>query len=116
MRMKLLVRMILLGALLLMFLALHKVGSLENATNKLREIDPKELSLLTGPGPDNYLGAGLAISYFMRAALTAAPQAKLGAELRLPLLLTQAPFARLAGVTMIPPPARRGVGRSRRNS
>ncbi|HEV3116280.1 MAG TPA: hypothetical protein VGY58_04455, partial [Gemmataceae bacterium] len=57
--------MILLGAMLLMFLALHKVGGLEVATNKLRDIDPKGLSLLTGPGPDNYLGPGLAISYFM---------------------------------------------------
>src|SRR5207253_890124 len=53
------------GAVLLMFLALHKVGGLEHATRKLREIDPAKVSLLTGPGPDNYLGPGLAMSFFL---------------------------------------------------
>src|SRR5262249_40658430 len=57
--------MIVAGALLLMVLALHKVGGLAVATEKLRAMDPKELKLLSGPGPDNYLGLGLAISYFM---------------------------------------------------
>jgi sodium/pantothenate symporter len=57
--------MIVAGALLLMFLALRHVGGLANATEKLRAIDPSNLSLLTGPGPDNYLGLGLAVSYFM---------------------------------------------------
>src|SRR4029077_1421500 len=59
--------MIVVGAVLLMFLALHKVGGLENATNKLREIsfEKPEFTLLTGPGPDNYLGPGLAVSFFM---------------------------------------------------
>src|SRR5207302_3310983 len=57
--------MIVAGAVLLMFLALHKVGGLEHATQKLREIDPAKVSLLTGPGPDNYLGPGLAVSFFM---------------------------------------------------
>jgi SSS family solute:Na+ symporter/sodium/pantothenate symporter len=53
--------MILGGAMLLMVLALHKVGGLEAATRKLRDIDP---NLLTGPGPGNFMGPGLAISYF----------------------------------------------------
>jgi SSS family solute:Na+ symporter/sodium/pantothenate symporter len=54
--------MIVAGALLLMFLALHRVGSLENATAKLAATDK---ALLMGPGPDDYLGPGLAVSYFM---------------------------------------------------
>jgi SSS family solute:Na+ symporter/sodium/pantothenate symporter len=49
------------GALLLMFLALAKVGGLAAATTKLREIEP---NLLTGPGPGDYLGPGLAVSFF----------------------------------------------------
>jgi SSS family solute:Na+ symporter/sodium/pantothenate symporter len=53
--------MIVAGALLLMFLALSRVGSLGNATERLREISPQ---LVTGPGPDDYLGPGLAVSYF----------------------------------------------------
>jgi Na+/pantothenate symporter len=53
--------MIVTGALLLMILALAKVGSLTSATMKLEAIDP---NLVTGPGPDNYLGPGLAVSYF----------------------------------------------------
>jgi SSS family solute:Na+ symporter/sodium/pantothenate symporter len=52
---------IVLGAVLLMVLALIQVGGLTQATNRLREIDPR---LLTGPGPDSYLGPGLAVSYF----------------------------------------------------
>src|SRR5207245_8054759 len=53
--------MIVAGALLLMVLALAQVGGLSQATSKLREIDPH---LLTGPGPDSFLGPGLAVSYF----------------------------------------------------
>ncbi|HLJ96115.1 MAG TPA: hypothetical protein VKU02_23265 [Gemmataceae bacterium] len=53
--------MIVAGAVLLMVLALAQVGGLTQATNKLRELDPQ---LLTGPGPDSYLGPGLAVSYF----------------------------------------------------
>ncbi|HEV3255797.1 MAG TPA: hypothetical protein VG013_02850 [Gemmataceae bacterium] len=49
------------GAVLLMVLALHRVGSLDVATNGLRHADP---ALLTGPGPENYLPLGLAISFF----------------------------------------------------
>ena len=48
------------GAVLLMILALHQVGSLEVATNRLRH-DP---ALLTGPGPNNFLPLGLAVSFF----------------------------------------------------
>jgi SSS family solute:Na+ symporter/sodium/pantothenate symporter len=54
--------MIVAGAMLLMFLALHRVGGLENATVRLASLNPQ---LLTGPGPNDYLGPGLAISYFM---------------------------------------------------
>jgi SSS family solute:Na+ symporter/sodium/pantothenate symporter len=50
------------GALLLMVLALIKVGGLTAATTKLAEIDP---NLVTGPGPDNYVGPGLAVSVFI---------------------------------------------------
>jgi SSS family solute:Na+ symporter/sodium/pantothenate symporter len=76
---------IVVGALLLMILALYKVGGLTEATNKLRAIDKqaalekkaaqdnplkegrtptKKGSLLTGPGPNNFLPMGLAISFF----------------------------------------------------
>jgi sodium/pantothenate symporter len=54
--------MIVAGALLLMFLALHRVGGLEKATTTLASTDPK---LLMGPGPNDFLGPGLAVSYFM---------------------------------------------------
>jgi SSS family solute:Na+ symporter/sodium/pantothenate symporter len=51
------------GAMLLMILALSHpaVGGLSGATAKLRDIDPQ---LVTGPGPDNFLPVGLAISFF----------------------------------------------------
>jgi SSS family solute:Na+ symporter/sodium/pantothenate symporter len=49
------------GAVLLMVLALIKVGGLDKATTKLLETDP---SLLTGPGPGEYLPLGLAFSFF----------------------------------------------------
>jgi Na+/pantothenate symporter len=50
------------GALLLMILALAKVdGGLAGATDKLRHIDYR---LVTGPGPNNYLPLGLAVSFF----------------------------------------------------
>src|SRR5207244_1729948 len=49
------------GALLLMVFALSRVGGLERATTQLREIDPR---LLTGPGPNEYLPVGLAVSFF----------------------------------------------------
>jgi len=54
--------MIVAGAILLMVLALHRIGGLENATQRPQEIDPK---LLTGPGPDNFVPLGLAGSYFI---------------------------------------------------
>jgi SSS family solute:Na+ symporter/sodium/pantothenate symporter len=41
--------------------ALARVGGLGAATERLREIDP---ALLTGPGPDNFLPLGLAVSFF----------------------------------------------------
>jgi SSS family solute:Na+ symporter/sodium/pantothenate symporter len=53
--------MIVAGAVLLMVLALTQVGGLTEATNRLREMDPR---LVTGPGPDYFLGPGLAVSYF----------------------------------------------------
>jgi len=53
--------MIVAGALLLMVLALHRVGGLGKATHRLQEIDPQ---LMTGPGPDNFVPLGLATSYF----------------------------------------------------
>jgi sodium/pantothenate symporter len=49
------------GAVLLMVLALARVGGLEEATRRLRETDP---DLLTGPGPTEYLPLGMAVSYF----------------------------------------------------
>jgi SSS family solute:Na+ symporter/sodium/pantothenate symporter len=49
------------GAVLLMALALYKVGGLEAATRTLQATDPR---LLTGPGPDDYLPLGLAVSFF----------------------------------------------------
>jgi SSS family solute:Na+ symporter/sodium/pantothenate symporter len=49
------------GAILLMVLALIKVGGLTKATTELRKLDPH---LLTGPGPDAYLPLGLAVSFF----------------------------------------------------
>jgi SSS family solute:Na+ symporter/sodium/pantothenate symporter len=62
---------IVLGAMLLMILALYKVGGLETATSKLGEISP---DLLTGPGPDAFLPPGLAVSYFMLWTLGAMGQ------------------------------------------
>jgi SSS family solute:Na+ symporter/sodium/pantothenate symporter len=52
---------IVLGALLLMALALWKVGGLGHATERLRDLDPR---LVSGPGPDDFLPPGLAVSYF----------------------------------------------------
>jgi SSS family solute:Na+ symporter/sodium/pantothenate symporter len=49
------------GALLLMIFALARVGGLDHATTRLREIDP---ALLSGPGPNGYLPLGLAVSFF----------------------------------------------------
>jgi SSS family solute:Na+ symporter/sodium/pantothenate symporter len=49
------------GAVLLLVLSLNKVGSLEQATNRLRDIQPE---LLTGPGPKDYLPLSLAVSFF----------------------------------------------------
>lgn len=49
------------GCLLLMVLALIRVGGLGAATAKLQDVDPQ---LLHGPGPNNYLPLGLAISFF----------------------------------------------------
>jgi len=52
---------IVLGAMLLMVLALYKVGGLEAATTKLRALDTH---LVSGPGPDDFVPVGLAVSYF----------------------------------------------------
>jgi SSS family solute:Na+ symporter/sodium/pantothenate symporter len=52
---------IVVGALLLMALALREVGGLSEATSKLQQIDRQ---LVTGPGPNNFLPLGLAISFF----------------------------------------------------
>jgi SSS family solute:Na+ symporter/sodium/pantothenate symporter len=54
--------LIVLGAVLLMALALHTVGGLGEATRRLRE---QKAPLLTGPGPDSFLPVGLAVSYFL---------------------------------------------------
>jgi SSS family solute:Na+ symporter/sodium/pantothenate symporter len=54
--------LIVLGAVLLMVLALHAVGGLGEATTRLRAMNPE---LVTGPGPDNFLPLGLAVSYFL---------------------------------------------------
>jgi sodium/pantothenate symporter len=54
--------MIVAGAILLMILALHQVGGLDQATARLQEIDPR---LLEGPGPDDYVPVTLAASYFI---------------------------------------------------
>jgi SSS family solute:Na+ symporter/sodium/pantothenate symporter len=54
--------MIVAGAILLMILALHQVGGLEQATERLREIDPR---LMNGPGPDDSVPLTLATSYFI---------------------------------------------------
>jgi sodium/pantothenate symporter len=50
-----------LGAVLLMTLALVKVGGLEAATHRLQATDPH---LLTGPGPNEFMPLGLAVSFF----------------------------------------------------
>jgi Na+/pantothenate symporter len=52
---------ILAGAVLLMVLALIKVGGMESATQSLRHTDPR---LLSGPGPQAYVPLTLAVSYF----------------------------------------------------
>jgi SSS family solute:Na+ symporter/sodium/pantothenate symporter len=49
------------GAVLLMVLALKKVGSLGETTHKLQAIDPH---LVTGPGPNEFMPLGLAVSFF----------------------------------------------------
>lgn len=49
------------GALLLMVLALVRVGSLGATTHQLQQINPE---LVTGPGPNNFLPLGMAISFF----------------------------------------------------
>lgn len=63
--------MIVIGALLLMVLAIDKVGGLERATTIVRELDPR---LVTGPGPDNFLPLGMAVSYFFLWTLGAMGQ------------------------------------------
>jgi len=59
------------GAMLLMVLALIKVGGLQRATHELADIDP---NLLTGPGPKDFLPPGLAVSFFMLWTLGAMGQ------------------------------------------
>src|SRR5207244_10918363 len=49
------------GALLLMVFGLVGVGGLEQATTRLREVDP---ALVSGPGPGEFLPLGLAVSFF----------------------------------------------------
>jgi SSS family solute:Na+ symporter/sodium/pantothenate symporter len=49
------------GALLLMTFALVKIGGLEQASTRLRTVDP---ALVTAPGPDNFLPLSLAVSFF----------------------------------------------------
>jgi sodium/pantothenate symporter len=49
------------GAILLMVLALAKTGGLEHATLTIQQQNPE---LLTGPGPNDYMPLGLAVSYF----------------------------------------------------
>jgi Na+/pantothenate symporter len=63
--------LIVLGAVLLMVLALWQVGGLARATTELRIIDPR---LVTGPGPDDFLLPGLAVSYFLLWTLGAMGQ------------------------------------------
>jgi Na+/pantothenate symporter len=62
---------IVLGAVLLMLLALHAVGGLGEATTRLRAEDA---NLVTGPGPDQFLPVGLAVSYFLLWTLGAMGQ------------------------------------------
>jgi SSS family solute:Na+ symporter/sodium/pantothenate symporter len=50
------------GAILLMILALIKVGGLGVATAKVRALNPE---LVTGPGPGNFLTPSLAVSFFV---------------------------------------------------
>jgi SSS family solute:Na+ symporter/sodium/pantothenate symporter len=54
---------IVLGALLLMFFALSRIGSggLAEATTRLQATSP---DLVTGPGPEDFLPLGMAISFF----------------------------------------------------
>jgi sodium/pantothenate symporter len=59
------------GAMLLMVLALIKVGGLHQATHELTDIDP---NLLMGPGPKDFLPPGLAVSFFMLWTLGAMGQ------------------------------------------
>jgi sodium/pantothenate symporter len=63
--------LIVLGAVLLMVLALRATGGLEHATQRLRE-QPEPL--LTGPGPDGFLPIGLAVSFFLLWTLGAMGQ------------------------------------------
>jgi len=62
---------IVLGAVLLMVLALWKVGGLAKATTELRRINP---NLVTGPGPGDYLLPGFAFSIFLLWTLGAMGQ------------------------------------------
>jgi SSS family solute:Na+ symporter/sodium/pantothenate symporter len=52
------------GAVLLMLFALHEVGGLDRATRILRDLPDTKSTLITGPGPDNFLPLGLAVSFF----------------------------------------------------
>jgi SSS family solute:Na+ symporter/sodium/pantothenate symporter len=61
---------IVLGALLLMVLALHKVGGLTRSSEQLRAIP----GMLTGPGPNNFVPLGKAVSYFFQWTLIAMAQ------------------------------------------
>jgi SSS family solute:Na+ symporter/sodium/pantothenate symporter len=61
---------IVVGAILLMVLALHKVGGLASASEQLRAMP----GMLTGPGPRNFVPLGKAISYFFQWTLIAMAQ------------------------------------------
>jgi SSS family solute:Na+ symporter/sodium/pantothenate symporter len=59
------------GALLLMTFALIQVGGLGTATRRLQQLNPE---LVSGPGPDNFLPVGLAVSFFFMWTIAAMGQ------------------------------------------
>ena len=59
------------GAVLLMVLALHAIGGLGEATTRLHS---QNSQLVTGPGPNEYVPVGLAVSYFLLWTLGAMGQ------------------------------------------
>jgi SSS family transporter len=59
------------GVLTLAILAVHAIGGLEVATDKLREQDP---ALVEGPGPAEFLPLSMAFSFFLMWSLSSAGQ------------------------------------------